>query len=54
MIVISGSAELAPEEDPSLSLKEGDVIFIPAALKTAQVVEASKEFCAYRAYTPLA
>jgi len=51
LIVISGSVKLTSSID-SLELTSGDVIFIPASLKTVSVEEASDDLCAYRAYTP--
>lgn len=52
MIIITGKATLTSEEDQEEEIEKGDVLLIPQLFE-AKIEEKSKDFLAFRAFTPL-
>lgn len=52
MIIITGKATLTSEEDQKEEIEKGDVLLIPQLFE-AKIEEKSKDFLAFRAFTPL-
>ncbi|KAI6173627.1 Amine oxidase [Aphelenchoides besseyi] len=53
LIVIVGKVDLTADSGQKQQLKAGDIVFIPATVKSIQVSNPTDDFCCYRAFTPL-
>ncbi|KAI6205214.1 hypothetical protein M3Y94_00767500 [Aphelenchoides besseyi] len=53
LIVVVGKADLTADGEQKQQLKAGDIVFIPATVKSIRVSNPTDDFRSYRAFTPL-